>query len=115
MKKFISAITILFLVFILTGCTKVINTEYKNVDVTVVDKYHRSAWVQPVFNGKTTHLITHPAKYRIIVEYENTEYRINGSDVYNRYKDKVGQQAIGICKVRTYDNGTVKYDVIDLQ
>lgn len=103
------------MVFLSPGCAKLINTEYKNVDVTVVDKYYHSAWVQPVFIGKTVRHVAHPAEYKIIVEYENTEYRISGANVYDRYKDKVGQQAVGTCEVCTYDNGMVKYDIIDLQ
>lgn len=116
LKNRIFAILLLVvLIFSLVGCAKCISTEYKNVEVTIVDKYHKAAWVQPIFNGKTTTLITHPAVWRITVEYNDVEYTISGSDAYNKYKDKIGQIAIGELEIKTYDDGTVEYDVVSLE
>ena len=72
-------------------------------------------YMTPVFNGKTTTMITHPAVYRITVEYNGVEYTISGSDTYNKYKEKVGKTTIGTLEIRTYDDGTVKYDIIALE
>ena len=107
--------TIVFLMFSLVGCAKLVSTEYKNVEVNIVDEYHRGMYITPVFNGKTTTMITHPAVYRITVEYNGVEYTISGSDTYNKYKEKVGQTVVGTLRIRTYDDGTVKYDITELE
>ena len=103
------------LVFSLVGCAKCICTEYENVEVTIVDKYYRAMWIQPVRTGKVTTFITHPARYEITVEYNDIEYTISGSDTYDKYKDKIGQIIIGELEIKTYDDGTVKYNVISLE
>ena len=103
------------LIFSLVGCAKCISTEYENVEVTVVDKYHRGMWIQPIRAGKVTTMITHPAVWRIAVEYNGVEYTISGRDTYNRYEDKIGQTAIGELEIKTYDDGTVKYDIVSLE
>lgn len=114
-NRIFTLLLLAILVFCLVGCAKCINTEYENVEVTVVDEYHRAMWIQPIFNGKTTTMITHPAIYRITVEYNDIEYTISGSDTYNKYKNKVGQIVIGALEIRTYDDGTVKYDIVSLE
>ena len=114
MKK-ISLVMIMCLIISLTGCAKVINTEYKNVEVHIVDKYYRGMWMQPVRSGKITTFVTHPAVYNITVEYNNAEYTINDSNIYDRYKDKIGHTTVGTLETRTYDDGTVKYNIIGLK
>ena len=114
-RKNIIIMTIVCLMFSLVGCAKLVSTECENVEVNIVDEYHRGMYVTPVFNGKTTTMITHPAVYRITVEYNGVEYTISGSDIYNKYKEKVGQIAIGTLQIRTYDDGTVKYDITALE
>ena len=102
-------------IFSLVGCAECINTEYENVEVNIIDEYYRAMWLQPVIAGKVTTIITHPAQYNITVEYKGVEYTISDSDTYNRYKDKVEQTAIGTLEVRTYNDGSVKYDIISLE
>lgn len=101
--------------FSLTGCAKLVNTEYKNVEVEIVDEYHRGMYITPIFNGKTTIMITHPAIYQITVRYNNVEYDISSRDTYEKYCDKVGQLIVGVLETRTYDNGTVKCEIVDLE
>lgn len=114
-KRILGFLFVLILLFGLIGCAKCINTEYKNVEVTVVDKYYRGAWIQLIFTGKTTMMIPHPAEYRITVEYNGIEYTISGIDTYNKYKDKIGQTAIGILEIQTYDDGSIEYDITSLE
>lgn len=102
-------------IFGLVGCAKCISTEYENVEVTIVDEYHRAARVQPMIVGKVTMIITHPAIWRITVEYDSVEYTVSGSDTYHKYEDKVGQTTIGELEIKTYDDGTVKYDIVSLE
>lgn len=71
-------------------------------------------YITPVFNGKTTTMITHPAVYRITVEYNGVEYDISGSNTYNKYSDKIGEYVDGILETKKYDDGTVRYNIVDL-
>lgn len=114
-KKYITIMTIVCLMLSLAGCAKLINTEYENVEVNIVDEYHRGMYATPIRAGKVTTMVTHPAVYRITVEYNGVEYTISGSDTYNKYKEKVGQTATGTLEIRTYDDGSVKYDITALE
>ena len=114
MKKILSIMMIICLIITLTGCAKLVSTEYENVEVNVVDIYHKAMWLQPMRCGKVTTFITHPARYETIIEYEGIEYTIDDRDTYDRYKDKIGQTAIGTLEILTYDDGTVKYNITEL-
>lgn len=115
MKKFLSVITIICLIISLFGCAKLVNIEYQEVEVTITDEYYRGMYVTPMRVGKVTTMQTHPAVYRITVEYNGIEYTISGSDTYNKYKDKVGEIAIGTLEIRTYVDGTVRHNITELQ
>ena len=114
-NKILAILLLVVMVFSFVGCAECISTEYKDVQVTVVDKYHRSVWVQPIIAGKVRAFITHPEVWEITVEYKNVNYTINDRDTYNKYKDKIGQAVCGELKIETYDDGTVKYDVVSLK
>ena len=114
-KKVLSIVVIICLMFSLVGCAQLVSTEYDSVEVNIVDKHYRGAWLQPVRAGKVTTFITHPARYEIIVEYKSVEYTIDDSDTYNRYKDKIGQTTVGTLEIRTYDDDTVEYDITELK
>lgn len=101
--------------FILTGCAKCINTEYENVEVNIVDEYHSGMYVTPISAGKVTTMVTHPAVYEITVEYNGVKYTISGSDTYNKYKDMVGQTTTGTLEIKTYDDGSIRYDITSLE
>lgn len=115
MKKSFNIMVIVCLIFLLTGCKKCISTEYENIEVTIVDEYHRRAYSTPRRIGKTTTMRVHPAVYRITVEYNSIKYTISGKNTYNKYKEKVGQTIFATLEVRTYDDGSVKYDITGLQ
>ena len=99
---------------IFVGCAECISTEYNSVEVTIVDEYYHGAWIQPVFTGKSIINVPHPAEYRIKVSYYGEEYTINDSATYNKYKDKVGEVANGTLEIKTYDDGSVRYNIIAL-
>lgn len=116
MKKVIVILLIATMsIFALCGCAKCISTEYENVEVNIVGEYHRGMYVTPLIVGKLITTQTHPAVYQINVEYNGIEYTINGSDTYNKYKDKVGNTVIGTLEIRTYDDGSVRYDIVSLE
>jgi hypothetical protein len=114
MKKIISIMMIICLVVSLAGCAELVSTEYENIEVNVVDTHHRGAWVQPIRVGKVTTYITHPAKYEVTVEYNGKNYTVDDKYAYNKYKDKTGQNIVGVLEIRTYDDGTVEYDITEL-
>ena len=114
-NRIFALLLLVVLIFSFVGCAKCINTEYKSVEVVIVDKYHRGMWMQPIRAGKVTTYITHPAVWRITVEYNSVKYYVNGNDTYNKYKDKMGQSTIGELEIKTYDDGTVKYNIVSLE
>lgn len=114
--KILCAIVAIFVfTFVLTGCTKCISTETSTVQVKIVDKYYRGAYTTPIFNGKTTTIVTHSATYRITVEYNSVKYNISSHKTYNKYYDKVGEYADGILETKKYDDGTEKYRITGLK
>lgn len=114
-KKVLTFMMIMVTLLSLVGCATCISTDYETVEVNIVDECYRSQRFQPICTGKTTVIITHPAVYKITVEYDGVEYTISGSDTYEKYKDKVGQSTIGTLEVRSYDDGTTKYNIISLE
>lgn len=114
MKKYF-LLTLLIFVFCLSGCSKVVATETKDVEVLIIDEYHREMYTTVIVSGKSTIPQVHPAVYRITVEYNGVEYKLNGSDTYNKYKSMVGQKAIGVLITTTYENGKIKEKIIELK
>jgi hypothetical protein len=92
----------------------VIDTEEHNVQVVITDSYHRNSWMQPIHCGKTTTYIRHPAVYRIIVEYDSVAYYIDDFDIYTAYKDRIGDTVDAVLKTCTYDDGSVKHNIISI-
>lgn len=115
MKKILSVAVMLIIVIQLCGCAKCINTEYENVEVTVVDEYHAEMSVVPIPTGKVVTMVTKPAVYRITVEYNGVEYSINGKEIYENCKDMVGKTVNATLEIKYYDNESVRYDIIELK
>lgn len=119
MKKIFTSATLLLVilllivmpVMILTGCAKLVSTDYETVDVTIVDEYHRSAYSHPMRVGKVTTIRRVPAAYHITVEYNGVQYTISGHDTWEQYKDMIGRTVPATMEIKTYDDGTVKYNV----
>lgn len=115
MKKIVSAWIILIILVSLCGCAKCISTDTSAVEVKIVDEYYRGMYITPMKCGKVTTMITHPAVYRITIEYNGEEHNISGKGVYDKYKDKIGEMANATLKTKTYDDGSVKYSIIELE
>ena len=114
-NRIFALLLLIVLIFSLVGCAKCISTEYENVEVTIVDKYYSAMWLQPMIVGNVTTFITHPAVWKITVEYNGVEYTIEDENTYNKYKGKIGQTTIGELEIKTYDDGTVEYDIVSLE
>lgn len=113
MKRYLTII-LLSLTLLLTGCAELVSTETREVDVIVIDSYHRNMWLQPIHAGKVTTWITHPAIYRITVLYNDIQYNIEGSDIYDQFKDDIGETVTGVLEIRTYDDGSTQSDIVGL-
>lgn len=114
-KNILMFLLLITMMFSLAGCAKCISTEYETVEVNIIDEYYYPEWFQPVTSGRMTSLITHPATYRITVEYNGVEYTFSDSDTYDRYADKVGQTTTGTLEIRSYDDGTTRYVITSLE
>lgn len=114
-KRVLCLLAVVLSVCFLCACAKCIDTKTSIVDVTIVDEYYRGMWVQPFFNGKTTTMITHPSIYKITVEYSGVEYVLSGSETYNKYKNRIGEVVKGTLETKTYDDGSIKHDIISLE
>lgn len=114
MKRIVAVIAVILSLFILSGCEKLLSEEYSTVSVVVIDKRYTPVMVTPIVAGKVRTFVTRPARYCIDVEYNGIEYCISGSDIYSRYKDRIGETVNAQLRTRTYDDGTVKYDIISL-
>ena len=87
MKKVLYSIAMMFIfVFSLVGCAKCISTETSTVQVKIIDEYHRAAYTTMYYSPatKTMKPQSHPAVYRITVEYNGVEYNISDSNTYNK-------------------------------
>lgn len=99
----------------LIGCTAPTSTEYKEVEVEIVNEYYKAAYYTPIWTGRSVVMISNPAVYEITVRYEDTEYTLGGMETYDKYADQVGETAIGILRIRTYENDGIREDIVDLQ
>lgn len=116
MKNRITALLLLMIfIFGLVGCDKCVSVEYESVEVTVIDEHYRSSYITPIYNGKTFVMVTYPASYHIIVEYNGSEYTVDDSETYYKYKDKIGQTTTGELEIRNYDDGSVKHYIVGLE
>lgn len=108
-RKFI---ILLLLITILTtclpGCKKVLRTETKVVEATVVETYHRGAWMQPIWNGKFYTYIHHSAKHEVTLKYENYKITVDNQDLYNKCKNNIGSTVECNLVTTYYDDGTTK-------
>ncbi len=106
-RKFITFILVIIMsIFCLTGCAKVIQTETKIVNATVVETYHKAAWTQYVWTGKVLIPIYHKAKYEVTLQYKDYKIIVDNQDLYNQCKDSIG--TLVECNLVTtyYDDGT---------
>ncbi|MBR5862165.1 MAG: hypothetical protein IKZ08_02435 [Bacteroidales bacterium] len=113
MKKILAIVLVLVLLCsIIVGCSRLISTEYKMVQVEIVDEYHRAAYYTQTHVGKDVILHLHPEEYGITVKYNGTEYTSYGKEVWERYKDRIGDVIDATAEIRRYDDGIVWIDII---
>jgi hypothetical protein len=99
----------------LVGCDEIIRTETKEVEVAIVDSYYSPPWSQPIWTGKFFTYMPHPAIYQITVEYGGVEYDLNSSELYETYKNRIGETVTGILEIIYYDSGHVYREIVWLK
>lgn len=116
MKKYFKFCLLFGAIFLLCGCnnTKILNTENKNVYGLVTYVKYTPGYSQPIICGKITTIITHPASYKVIIEYDGTKYELDDSDSYNKCKSKVNQYVDCTLSIKNYSDGTTKREIIEV-
>ena len=106
---------IVVITVLLVGCAECVETTLEDVEVIIVDVYHRSGYIQPIFIGKTVVTIPHPAVYQVTVEYDGTRYIVDDKTTYEKYHDRIGEFASAKLEIKKYDDGTVERDVVSIE
>lgn len=115
MKKILAImLALMMLCPMLIGCAELIDTKYETVQVEIVDEYYRGSRTTVTMVGKVPVARRIPARYEITVKYEGVEYTVSGQETYEQYKDMVGETVSATLEIRTYDDGTIKLDIISL-
>lgn len=113
-KKDIISILMCF-ALLFCGCARCIDKKQINIQVKIVEEYHRKAYTTLIPCGKSTIVVNYPKIYRITVEYDGDEYSIDDEETYKKYKKSVGKMATAILETKIYDDGTEKRDIIKLK
>lgn len=114
MRKIIKLFLPILILFLLAGCSRLINTEYKDVEVKIVDCYHRNSYTTFICHGKSIVPMRHSEVNKVIVSYDDNKYVIEGKEVYYKYKDKIGETVTGVLEIKNYEDGTKRLDIISL-
>ena len=117
-KIYLCGLTLMFMLAVMLACcAKCVSTETSTVQVKVTNAYHKASYTTMYYSPATKTMLpqTHAAVYKITVEYDGTEYDIRGRDTYYKYSDSIGESVNGILETKKYDNGTVKYNIVDLE
>lgn len=116
MKKILCGV-VFALMFVLTGCTKLIGTETSTVQVKITDAHYEEQHITYNYDVNREMMVMHldPAVYSITVEYDGTEYILFGPHTYEKYSDSIGKYANGTLETRKYDDGSVMYKIVGLE
>lgn len=108
MKKIIP---LLLTAALLTSCAKLTEMEFKTVKATIVAAEQTPLMMMPVQSGKTVTYTTFPARYEITIKYDDISTTINDEDLYNQYKNSVGD--VVECELITehFDDGTISHEL----
>lgn len=117
-KIYLCGLTLMFMLAVMLACcAKCVSTETSTVQVKVTNAYHKASYTTMYYSPATKTMLpqTHAAIYKITVEYDGTEYDIRGRDTYYKYSDSIGKSVNGTLETKKYGDGTVKYNIVDLE
>ena len=105
------------LAVMLACCAKCVSTETSTVQVKVTNAYHKASYTTTYYSPATKTIFsqTHAAIYKITVEYDGRKYNIFDSSTYNKYSNRIGEYVNGTLETKKYDDGTVRYNIVDLE
>lgn len=108
MKKITILILGLLVVSSLSGCSELVERTHINDYVTITDADYHHGYSTTELMGNTIYDDTVYPEYIIDYEYNGTEDCVNDEDIYNKYRDKIGEKVPAVIRVDTYDDGTIK-------
>lgn len=116
MKRLISILLLLIVIFSLASCAKCIRTEVSEVEVELVEAYYRlgSTYFIPMRVGKTTIMSPrkHPDEYIVKVKYNDTTYTFNDYDFFKAHEyDEYGSTIIMLWVIKEFDDGSFKTEL----
>lgn len=114
MKKVVSILLIFIMIFCFCACAKVVSTQTNIVPVTIVNRFHSSSTVFPVIINNHVFMNVIPEKYCITVEFAAKEYEITGRETYEKFKDKIGETVNAKIETICFDDGIIKYNIVEL-
>ena len=117
-KIYLCGLTLMFMLAVMLACcAKCVSTETSTVQVKVTNAYHKASYTTMYYSPATKTMLpqTHAAIYKITVESDGTEYDIRERDTYYKFSDSIGESVNGILETKKYDDGTVKYNIVDLE
>lgn len=116
LKRFVVLFLSLFiLVGTMSGCAELVSSETITVNAEISNTYHSGFYQTTMKIGNTTTYITHPESWATYIIYEDKEYVIGTKEIYDLCKDRNGETVQATFIVKTYDNGTVIYNLTDVE
>lgn len=101
----------LLVVSLLSGCSELVERTHINDYVTITDADYSPGYSSIYLIGGTIYDDTVDPEYIIEYEYNGIEDCVDDEDIYNKYRDKIGEKVPAVIRVDTYDDGTIKYIV----
>jgi hypothetical protein len=108
MKKIITITLLVAMLLCFVSCAELVNTETREVDATVTDVCYKAAWTQMIWSGKVMIPIMHPAKYEVTFAYANATLTVDDKELYDYYKDKIGDTVKCDLIIEYCDDGTIR-------
>lgn len=116
-KRIILFIYVLLCLLSCTACAKRIGTEQKELDVRVTDITYEPEssdlrYIGNIYAGNNMSIpqympVTIPEKYIVTVSYDDETYSVDDKDLYEKYKDKIGETTIAVFDIDICDDGDV--------
>jgi hypothetical protein len=113
MKRLISILLLLIIIFSLASCAKCVRTEISEVEVELVEAYFKkgSTYFIPMKVGKITTMSPrkHPDQYIVKVRYNGNLYTYNDYEFFKAHEyDEYGSTIIMLWVIREFDDGSFK-------
>ena len=114
MKKKFCGFMLAAAAVLLTGCASCVSTETKTVQVQVTDEYYKKEAMMFTCVQNVIVPVKIPAVYEITVTYAGVDFTVSGKETYQKYADHIGEYTNATLERKKYSNGSVQYDIIDL-